>query len=230
MSALDLGGLIQTGFDIMKTTVDAVTKKITAQLGSVVGNSVDSEGAELWQQVGFASRPSKPQAGKTAAQACVVKMGDHDIIIATQDLRGLELYGALADGETCVYAPGEDGEGQARVLLKADGSITMFSKQGNSPSGVGMMIQLDATNNAIRLLNASGHGLIIDEDGVTLTAGAGAALTLEAEGDISLVGTGKTQVDGGGVIIGSAAVPGVNSALTGVTGVAGKASLKTLIE
>ena len=227
--AMDLSGLIQVGFDVLTTTVDATTKKITAQLGSVVGKTTDTDGAEWWQHYGFASRPPKPDAGKEAAQAVVIRMGDHDIVIASQDLRGLELYGRLDHGETCIYAAGPDGKAQGRILIKKDGSISLFSKKGNVADGTGMLIQLDAMNNAIRLLNASGHGLIIDDEGVKLTTGK-AGLSLTAGGDAKLIGTGKTQVDGSGVVIGSAAVPGVNSALTGVTGIAGKASLKVLIE
>jgi hypothetical protein len=223
--AMDLSGLIQVGFDILTTTVDAVTKKITAQLGSVVGQTVDTDGAEWWQHVGIATRPPKPEAGKKAAQALVLRMGDHDIVLASQDLRGLELYGALDHGETCIYAPGEDGEGQARILLKKDGSVSLFTKQGNTSGGTGMLIQVDAANNAIRLLNADGHGIIIDSDGIKLTAG-NAALSLNADGSLALVGTGQAQVDGGSIVLGSVAVPGVNSVLTGVTGLVGVASTK----
>lgn len=229
MAAPDLRGLIQTGYDILTTAVDKATKKITAQIGSVVGQTTDSDGAEWWQHYGLASRPPKPEAGKTAAQAVVIKGGDRDICIASQDLRGLELYGSLDHGEVCLYSAGDTGTGQARILLKKDGSVSLFTKQGNASGGTGMLIQLDAAGNAIRLLNASGHGIIIDDEGVKVTSG-GAALTLKAGGDASLIGKGSTQVDGSGVVIGSLAVPGVNSALTGVTGVAGKASLKVLIE
>ncbi|HVH44838.1 MAG TPA: hypothetical protein VM925_20935, partial [Labilithrix sp.] len=168
MAAPDLRGLIQAGFDVLTTTVDKVTKKITAQLGSVVGKTTDTDGAEWWQHYGLATRPPKPEAGKAAAQAVVVRMGDHDICIASQDLRGLELYGALDHGETCLYSAGADGNGQARVLLKKDGSVSLFTKQGNAAGGTGMIIQLDAGGNAIRLLNASGNGIIIDADGIKL--------------------------------------------------------------
>jgi hypothetical protein len=229
MAAIDLRGLIQAGFDILTTAVDQATRKITAQLGSVVGKTTDTDNAEWWQHYGFASRPPKPEAGKQAAQGVVVRMGDHDIVIASQDMRGLELYGSLDHGEVCIYAAGEDGAAQGRVLLKKDGSVSLFTKRGNAAGGTGMLIQLDAAGNAIRLLNASGHGVIIDEEGVAVTAGD-AALKLTANGDASLIGKGSTQVDGSGVVIGSMAVPGLNSALTGVTGVAGKASLKVLIE
>lgn len=228
MPALDPGSIIQAGFDILTTVVDAVTKKITAQLGSVVGETTDTDGAEWWQHVGFTSRPPKPEAGKQAAQGVVVRMGDHDVVIASQDLRGLELYGQLDHGETAMYAPGEDGKGQARIICKGDGSIHLYTTEGNAEGATGMSIQLDAGGSAIRLVSPSGNGITIDDDGITLAAG-GAGLRLLASGDIKLVGTGQTQVDGAGIIIGGAGVPGVNSAIMGPAGIAGAPNPKVIL-
>ncbi len=128
-------GIVQAGFDILTTSVNAVTGKILAQIGNAVGQTVDSDSAEWWQSVGFTSRPSKPEAGKQAAQAVVLRKGDHDICIASQDLRGLELYGKLDHGETAIYAPGPDGTAQARVLLKKDGSINLYTTSDNTADG-----------------------------------------------------------------------------------------------
>lgn len=224
-----LSGIVEVGLDILTTTVNASTKRILAQTGDVVADATETDGAEWWQHVGFASRPPKPQAGKQAAQAVVLKTSDRDVVIGSVDQRGLDLYGNLDHGESCLYAAGEDGEAQARILLKKDGSISLYTRKGNTKTGAGMIVQVDAMNGAIRLLNDKGYGIIIDADGVKITSG-NAALVLTGAGDATLVGKGKTQVDGSGVVIGSIAVPGVNSALTGVTGVAGKASLKVLIE
>lgn len=229
MKPPSLGGIVEVGLDILTTTVNASTKRILAQTGDVVKDATETDGAEWWQHVGFASRPPKPQAGKQAAQAVVLKTSDRDVVIGSVDQRGLALYGNLDHGESCLYAAGEDGEAQARVLLKKDGSINLYTRKGNTSAGAGMVIQIDAINGAIRLLNDKGYGIIIDADGVKITSG-NAALVLTGSGDATLVGKGNTQVDGSGVVIGSVAVPGVNSALTGVTGVAGKASLKVLIE
>ncbi len=92
-----------------------------------------------------------------------------------------------------------------------------------------MVIQLDAENNTIRLLNGDGNGIIISSAGITLTAGD-SGLTLGSDGTIKMVGTGQVQVDGSTVVLGSVVVPGVNSALVGVTGVSGRSSLKCMIE
>lgn len=230
MGAPTLSEMFQIGVDVLRTTVEEATKRILAQTGAVNGEGqTDSDNVEWWQHVGFASRPPKAVPGSEACKAFVVRQGTVDAAIASHDMRGLEMYGNLSDGETCVYAPGEDGQGQARILLKKTGSINLYTRKGNTPDGAGMLVQIDAEAGAIRLVNDQGYGLIIDEDGVKLTAGS-AGLTLESGGNVKLVGTGQTQVDGGGVCIGSLAVPGVNSALTGVTGLVGKASLKVLIE
>jgi hypothetical protein len=219
-----VGEMIQVGVHILKTTVTAKTKKIVAQIGTVMGEGqAEADNVDWWQHVGFASRPAKAEKGRDAAQAIVIRRGHGDAAIASQDLRGLEIY-----GETCIYATGEDGTGQARVLLKKNGSINLYTKEGNTSGGTGMMFQLDAANGAIRAVNSLGYALIIDADGISLTCGS-SALVLTPSG-AKLISTGQTQVDGGGICLGSLAVPGINSALTGVTGVAGKASLKVLIE
>jgi hypothetical protein len=234
MAAPDLSGLIHFGYNVLRTTVADKTKKILAQLGDVGGPnsddpaSTDSDNADWVQHVGFASRPSKA-VPPDAAQVVVIRGGDRDTCIASQDLRGLELYGQLKEGESCVYAPGEAGKGQARALFKADGSIHLYTRKGNTESGKGMTIQMDAAAGAIRMLNDLGHAIIIDESGITLTVGE-AALVLGSDGSATLTGTGATQVDGKTVVLGSNVLPVVNSALKGPTGVAGVASLKVLIE
>lgn len=226
MSAPDLRGLIHIGYDVLTTTVNAATKKILAQLGDVHKQTTDTDNAEWWQHVGFASRPPKPEAGKTAAQVVALRAGDHDVCVASQDMRGLDLYGNLGHGETCVYAPGESGDGQARTLLKSDGSISLYTRVGNAKTGKGMIVQIDAATDAIRLTNGAGYGIVIDADGVRIFAGASAGLTIGSSGKCSLIGTGQCQIDGGSIVLGSVAVPGVNSVCVGPAGIAAAASTK----
>lgn len=128
-------GLIRRGVDILTTTVDRVTNKILAQTGNVVGEVAESDNVEWWQHVGFSSRPSNPTKGKTAAQALVMEEGGHDIAFASQDTRSQEIYGNLKPGETCFYAAGADGLGQARVIGKADGSINIYTTDTNTKDG-----------------------------------------------------------------------------------------------
>lgn len=131
----DLDGLVKVGLDVLNTTVNKVTGKILAQLGSVVERKTDADNVEWWQHVSWASRPSKPEAGKKAAQAVVLSMSDHDVAIASQDVRSLDMYGNLDFGEFCAYAPGEDGNAQARLIGKKDGSIALFTTDDNTKAG-----------------------------------------------------------------------------------------------
>lgn len=219
---------IIAGVDILRTTVDPKTKRVTAQTGSVIAKTVASENAEWWQHVGIKSLPPEPVGGKTAAQAIGFCQGGHDILFASCDERGLELAGELKPGETCVYAAGKDGKGQARALFKQNGSVTLFTRKGNVAGGMSLQVQLDAENGAVRAFNDLGFALIIDANGIVLSA-KDASLTLSASGNISLVGKGKVQIDGSGIMLGAVGVPGVNSALVGPTGLVGVASAKVLI-
>lgn len=245
MAAPDLSGFLKVGLDVMNTRVDPTTKKLLAQLGCVGKETTDpttgettesdatteSDNAEVWQQPGFCSRAPKPVAGQKAPQSVSLCASDHDIIIAQQDERGRENYGELDYGEACVYGAGPTGTAQGRSLYKGDGSVTHMTRKGNVAGGVAIMIQLDAANGAIRLLNDKGYGIIIDGDGVTIgTGGSGAALTLTGAGNASLVATQKAHVDGATILLGSIAAPAVNSAIHGPAGIVGVASLKTLIE
>ena len=222
-----MSGLIQVGMAVLSTALNAVTKKILVQLGDDRG-APDSDNAEWWQHVGFASLPSIPSPGKASAQVVCVKGGDRDVCTASQDLRGLELYGSLKPGETCVYAAGETGTAQGRMLLKQNGSVNVYTRKGNTSSGAGMGIFVNPDDDSISILNSVGCGLIIKGTNVYLTT-KDAALKLEGSA-ASLISKAQTQVDGASIVIGSTAVPLVNAALKGPTGVSGSASLKTLIE
>ncbi len=226
---IDLKSIFYVGADVLRTDVEG-PNTILAQIGDATTNS-SPEPAEWWQHVGFASRPSEVSgSGKNAnsAQAIVIARTDYDIVIASRDTRFQDIYGALKPGETCLYATGTDGKAQARILLKKDGSVNLFTKKGNVDSGQAMGIFIDPAADTVSILNSKGYGVIISPDGVAITA-KDSALKLLSSGDCSLIGKGKTQIDGGGICLGSVAVPGVNSALVGVTGLAGVASTKVLI-
>ena len=226
MAAPSLSQAIAVGLDVLRTVIDAATGVILAQLGSVTAESTDTDEAEWWQTVGVISMPPKATAKQAACQVVTIRRGDRDVVVASRDLRGLKLAGSLRPGETCIYGAG-DGTAQGRVLIKDDGSVNIYTRA--SESGAGMIISATPATDTIAILNAAGNGIIIDGDSVKITA-KGACLKLETGGDASLIGKGKTQVDGAGIVIGSVAVPVVNSAITGPVGIAGKPSLKVLIE
>lgn len=200
----DLAGLFFIGKDVLTTTVNKVTRKISAQIGSVRGEVAESDNVEWWQHVGFASRPSKPTKGRAAAQALGINRGDYDIAFASQDVRSLAIYGELDHGETCLYAAGEDGDAQARILLKKDGSIGLYSLQGNVAGGASVTVQV-LPSGAINLAGPFG-GISIADGKTTILSGAGAGVQLDANG-VTLVG--QTVVANGSVVLGDATATGV---------------------
>jgi hypothetical protein len=227
-----LGDLIDVGVDILSTAIDTVSRRIFAYLGDVKAEDGESDKATWMQHVGFASRPGKPIAGKSAAQCVRIRRSDGDVVLGSCDARTLEMYGALDDGETCISAGGPDGTAQGRVLLKKDGSVNAYTRAGNSSSGAGMVMQLDAANNAVRLLNGLGYGIIADANGITLTVGK-ASITLNgATGAITVTATAMLQIDGTAIVLGASPIPpipGAQSALFGATGIAGLPSTKVFI-
>lgn len=228
MASPSLSGIFQVGIDILKSKVSAVTKAILVQTGDVGNESSEADNVEWWQHAGFVSLPSDPRAKQAACQGVVIRRGDHDVCIASRDLRGLELAGQLKPGETCVYGGGSDGGAQGRMLIKRNGSINLYTRAGNSANGAGMGVFINPEDDSISIINSQGFGLIIKADGVYLTSG-NAGLSLKGD-SAKLVATGQTQIDGAGIMLGAAGVPGVNSALAGVSGIAGLPSAKVLIQ
>lgn len=223
-----VGDILQAGVSILGTKVSSATKRVLAATGSFRLDQAEDENSEWWQHVGFASIPPNVEKGKAAAQALRIVQGAHDYIIASMDARGLDLYGNLKAGETCIYAAGADGKSQGRSLWKGDGSVTHYSRAGNTESGGGIMMQIDAMNDTIRILNSKGMGIIITPDDVSILAKSSGA-TFEASGDLSIVAKAQAQFDGGSILLGSAGVPGLNSALMGPTGLVGAANPKIIL-
>lgn len=207
MAALSLSDIFQFAH-VLKTRITDKTKKVVAQIGSVNGEGqVDSDNVEWWQHVGFVSRPPKAEKGKEAAQAVVIRQGNYDAAIASQDLRGIELAGQLKDGETCLYAPGADGEAQARMLLKADGSINLFTKAGNESGGTGMGIFINPSG-AVSILNPGGAAILVGDDGsIKLFNGSG-GIQIKENGAIKISSGGALELSGGSITLGGfAALP-----------------------
>lgn len=227
-----LDSLIDHGVDILSTSIDKATNRILAFLGDVKAKQGTSDRAKWVQHEGFWSRPPNPVAGKVACQATVIRRSDGDIVIGSTDSRTIGMYANLGPGESCMGGGGPDGKSQGRAFCKGDGSVNMYTRAGNTPDGDGMVCQLDAANNAARMLNGLGYGIIADATGVTITVGK-ASITLNGDtGDINIVATGQLQIDGTAIVLGSSLVPpisGVQSALFGATGIAGLPSTKVFI-
>jgi len=162
---------------ISLTTGDAV-------IGETVGPTV-----QLWQQVGFASIPALPEPNVGSAESVNLIRGIGDISVATRDLRNQDIYGNLNPGEVCLYATGPVASmpGQARVLLKGDGSITLFttadtinpdgstSPTGNTSAGPGIYFTLSPTG---LIFSSPFGGFIFDKTGFHVKTVNGASLDM----------------------------------------------------
>jgi hypothetical protein len=159
------GYLFGIGFDVMVATIDATTGIITAQIGDAVSGVVDSNNAEVWQNWGFASLPTPPIGGASGAQGIAIKRHTGDLIIAGRDPRTGQIWGNLKPGEVVVFASGADGKAQGRVLIKQDGSVTLYTTDSNTASGNAMMVRLSPPN------TAGGGGFEVAVPGASLKLG-----------------------------------------------------------
>lgn len=184
--------------DVLTTTLATETKRVLANTGNVNGQT-ESAAVQWVQQVGLASRPAKPANGK-AAQAVVVEGGGIDIAIASQDVRFNEVYGSLAEGEVCLFAVGPDGTAQARILLKANGSINLYTVKGNAAGGksMGVFINTDGSIN----IASDGNGVLVGADKSVKIFNDGGALQIMPDGKVKLSAGPQLALSGGSVAIG----------------------------
>lgn len=197
-------------YDVLTTEQDPATGTLTAQLGDATNSEVLSENAEIWSHFGFASRPSnvEPNADN-APQVIAIARSDRDLVVAERDTRGQEIYGQLGPGETCLYAGGVLGTGQARVLLKADGAINLYTKAQNDVTKPGMGIFLNAMDDSVTIMNSKGLGIRIDNEHGVMIKGLNENTIILGEklqlGDIEV---GNIDIGGGCNVMGSLGVVG----------------------
>lgn len=212
MSAPSPGSAFSDGADILAASRDATTGAVLLQTGNVTDGTTEADRVELLQQPGLVSVPSNPAVGQSACQAFVVKTGNYDKCIAVRDLRGLALAGGLSAGETCLFAGGADGNAQARILLKANGNLALYTAQGNAVGGQSVTVQVNADGS---IVHASPFGVLqLSSGGWTMisTAGAGAGLALTAT-SATLMGT-QVALNGSTVALGSTPGSGVATQLS----------------
>lgn len=129
-----IGDSILVGLDILASTLDAATNVVTCMLGDAQGNSAgptDSTNAEFWFPPGWCAIPADPTPGQPSAQAFAVRQGDVDIVLGVRDARFANQYANLRAGEFAAYATA----GQARIVGKADGTVTIFTTADNTKGG-----------------------------------------------------------------------------------------------
>lgn len=207
MAAPSLADAFLVGVDILRTTISSKTKRILAQIGSVTGKTTDADNVEWVQHSGWVSLPPEPEAGKAAAQGWGIRQGGTDFIFASQDARGLALAGQLKPGEFCAYAPGADGKSQGRILGKQDGSVHIFTKEGNVEGGKGIAISV-GSDGAISIASSEGNAVLLGADGSVKVFNASGALQIKPDGHVKIASGSKVEISGASITLGGpAALP-----------------------
>ncbi len=192
---MSVAELFHIGAALLSTTIDAVTGTVLAQLGSVTEEYVFSDDAEMYGNLGLASRASKPTAGHSAAEVIAIR-GDRDIVIAARDTRSQAIYGNLKEGETCLFGPGEFGTAMGRVIIKQTGAVTLYTTDDNTDTGKAVYMTLAP-------------------DGLTFVAPWG-SMVFDATG-FHLKTNAGPRLDMGGLSI---PVPGADSIVNAIAGYA----------
>lgn len=174
-----------TGLDVLGTTVNQQNGAISAQLGDSATSEATRDGAEWWQHVGFASRPSRATQNGASCQVLSTEGIDRDVCYASRDLRSQAAAKALGDGETMIFAPGPDTTGTGRLeLLDDDASATikLSVRAGNDPAQPRIGIEV-----------SSGGSVTISAGSTTITIDQAGTVTVQAT-TIALGGAGGLPV------------------------------------
>lgn len=222
MAAGNPGGMFLTGIDVLGSSVDEATGTIILQTGDVSNAFHETDNVEAWQPFCWQGRPSNPKPGTStpSCQVLVLRESDNDKAFASRDLR-TQKNGAIQPGEFMACAGGEDGSAQGRILGKANGTIAMYTSEGNVEGGGSIAIQVNATDGVA--LSTPWGAITISPEGLKIVWGS-SGIQLNNDG-ITLIGQG-IAVNSGNVSLGAGAIL---PALYGPTGVAGVASTSVKI-
>jgi hypothetical protein len=210
--------------EVFATDRDPDTGAITAQIGDVQNQRVEDNNCPVFQQWGFMSRPAtadpaSKSGSKVGAEAVALRSVDADIIVGGRDLRSTEIAGQLQPGETCVYAAG----GQARLLMKANGSATIYTTADNTETGTSVAVSVAPTG--IKIVGAWG-AVTMDANGIQMCESGGAFLLMH-NNKITLSAS-EISICGGSVGIGAAPTVPIVGGAGGPTGVGSTTCLVTL--
>lgn len=156
----------------------------TWQASTPVGDSTsDVEplgNVDSFQALGFDSMPAAAD-GDGYAEAAVLRGcgGLIAICVGGRDTRNADIKGKLGPGDSCMYATGPGAVSQVQCKAKKrqvvlatkdskDRTISVVIDGKNDKiqiTGLGAMIEVDPDGN-ISIINKSGKGLLIQEDGV----------------------------------------------------------------
>lgn len=203
---------IVPSLNILNVALADDNNSVEVQMGDVFSQDVESFTAQWVQHSGFCSLPPNAVPGKTASEGMLLKGTNRDFVFASRDVASQANYGNLKPGESCIYAAGPDGTGQARVMAKADGTVNLYTTDTNKNDGNGVYFQV--APNGFYMMAPWGK-FVFDATGLHITHSSGAAFHLGAislPGPLSSLGTfarltaATTTIESSGVMLGAGPV------------------------
>lgn len=128
--------------NIMNVALGSENNSVLAQVGDVQNEDVEDYQCQWVQQSGFCSLPPNAVPNGTSSEGIMLKTSYNSYVFASRDFASQANYGQLAPGESCMYAAGPDGSAQARMMCKADGSVTMYTTDDNTINGNAIYIRV----------------------------------------------------------------------------------------
>ena len=168
----DVDQVIDTA-DVLQSTVE--DGEIRCTLGDSRSDYGYAQDCPVWGVDGFMSRPNDP-SDTGAAQAFYINDANELSIIGTRDNRFAEKAATLKPGDRGILTDGE-----ARLFLRKDGTITLFSRTDDEQTET--QIEVDGKGGKLKLfcgtswiemdkesiiLSAGKSSIMIDKDGITL--------------------------------------------------------------
>jgi hypothetical protein len=171
---------IIAGLQVLNVSTSSTTSSPLVTLGDHLNQNSESDSAQWIQSVGFCSLPSNPPQPSTAPTNGVAptwsrttetwgfRAGQRDFVIASRDVNSQAVYGNLGPGEFCVYAAGNSGTSQGRIIGKTDGSITLYTTDDNTSSGNAIYLRIGTDGLSFTSpfgslsLGASGFHVVLD--------------------------------------------------------------------
>jgi len=150
------------------------------QIGDVRTGAVTDNAVVAWNPSGFIGYPRAPTAGSDASQTILLKSAAGDQAFGFRDVKTAKLSGQMQMGETCVYAPGS----QARIFLKNDGSITLYTTDDNTDGGKSVFLSVGPDG-----IRFGGPWGVVTLDAKALMAMHSSGSALHLAKDASLVGS-----------------------------------------
>lgn len=198
--------VIIPSLNILNVSLGDMNNSVEVQMGDVIAEEPENYTAQWIQHTGFCSLPPTAIANKSASEGMLLKRSDRDYVFASRDLLSQIIYGNLNPGEVTIYSAGADGTGQARVMLKGDGSISFYTTDDNTANGNALQLTLSPTT-GLSFVSAFGS-MTFDQAGFRVSTTSGASFNVMSTSDPTtgnaiMMSAGSCTINSGMITLGT---------------------------